>query len=676
MPIFLSNFFREPNPIFLKEARQSVRGWIVPVVLVLELLALTAMTGGWLCARYVFEMESVTVSPINILQLFDGLYWTGLVLTSWLAGWSLLTLAVKRQVDERESLQSGLIFLTRLTAGQFLRGLWLAGMAGAVLPLLATLPFWALYCWFGRVSLSAPAMCLGGQALVMGVLFGLMMIWFSAPLTGRQLHAWRRGAVFGCLVLGLGLAPSLMMFFYYLSSFPHGMWSFFDRLVAWFLPAAGGSLVLFYAIAWAQVTISVRPNSRAAGWSRSALQLLTMLVWVLIALPLVKFFYRETGLGIAVTAAAVALSLCFLSCWKIQRLGHPAQEGLWLTLCRFAGRCLAGRRKPQLPAEESFDPASGSVKMKLAFIERWPIFDGANPILIKEMRQMFRNLTVPVIVGLGFASCLLGLIRTGQGRFYFQPEYAILLAFLSMLWLFVIISNLTEHTREEAQAESRDLLFVTLLTPGQIVRGKWGVMVLAALAVLLAMLPHALLWCVVSRQWLWVLVGFAGFGLLAAVISLALLILALFPLSRTVFQFVMSVPMFLCFLSMAGLDSLAMLHSSVDLGLAGGGPSWWLRIAVFGGGGLLLVGIVTGGLYSLATVVAGRHRGTARWMVLVTLGALPVLLLAVAVVGLVKSYGFAELFPMTMLVVLAAWIPWRIWFSRTARRPRRLAEGG
>jgi hypothetical protein len=332
-----------------------------------------------------------------------------------------------------------------------------------------------------------------------------------------------------------------------------------------------------------------------------------------------------------------------------------------------AGRLLAGRGKPPAAGAEPFDPASGSVRMKLAFIERWPVFDEANPILIKEMRQMFRNLTVPVIVVLGFASGLFGLVRTGQGCFYFRQEYAILLTLLPLIWLFVVISNLTEHTREEAQSESRDLLFVTLLTPGQIVRGKWGVMVMAALAVLLAMLPHALLWGVVSQQWLWVLAGFGGLGLFAILASLALLILALFPLSRTVFQVVVVMPMFFCFLSMAGLNGMIMGSRPA---LFSGGRQGWLDVVVWVSCGLLLTGILASCLYILAVVMVRRRPGAARWLALLTLAALPVLLLVVSV-AVVASDGSPGTFLFSAaLAVLAVWLPWQLWF-----RPERPTGG-
>ncbi len=639
MLAFLANLIHEPNPVFLKEARHSVRGLALPVLLGLELLWLVVITAFWLHGNQMNEISEA--ASFRVQRMKDTFYWIGLALASWLAGWSMVTLAVKRQVAERESLQSGLVFLTRVTAGQFLRGLWLAGMSGGVLPLVVTLPFWMVYCWVGRVPLSVPATCLVGQVVVMGVLLALMMTSFSAQQMGAQAKAWRRGSVLGCLVLGLWLAPSLLTLFYSLPQLRALGFPLFANLMVWLPWAVVGLLVLFYGMSWAQLTICVMPNCRAARWSRRGLQIVVVLIWLAVGLPLIRMLNQEFGAGAMLPAVAVTIMLCLFSCWKIERLGHPAKESLWISFCRTAGRLLTGRR-PIEAMEVTEDAPASRTRTTMDFIERWPVFDSANPIFVKELRQMRHDLLVPVMLGVTFLSGFLGLIRTGDGCVYFNDGYQVVVFCLLALWLFIVISGLAGNSRGEAQSELRDLLFVTPLTAGQIVRGKWGAMGLAALAILLAMLPHALLGCGVQ-----ILALFFCLWMLSLLISLVLLVLALFPVSQTIFQ----------------LAGIGLVFSFFGFAQAIRHLSLWRAVLA----GLLTV-VMIGTLYQLAQVMARRRSGAARWLALLTLGALPVLLMVCTIMAAFNGAEDEAFFIFSSVLTLAIGLVWWVWL-RTSAHP-------
>jgi hypothetical protein len=398
-----------------------------------------------------------------------------------------------------------------------------------------------------------------------------------------------------------------------------------------------------------------------------------LVVLGVVGIPMCRDCWQDAGCCLALLLGSLLAMIGAFSCWKIQRLGHAAQDGLWVSLCRAAGRRLAHRQAPApitRPAlEKRPEPLAGGVWLKLDFIDRWPLFDAANPILVKDLRQGLRNLVLPVLALLAFASGFLGLIKTDAGRFYGQGEYGLTMVMLLACWLFIAISLLADRTREEAQADSRDLLFATPLTPEQIVNGKWGMLTLAVAVLLLATLPHALIWGVLTGQLSLALGVMVGLGCLSLLMSLALLLLGLFPVNRTVFQLAVLVPITIFPVFVVVLEKpVRKAMAAIEAGV----PWWWIAAGILLGA--LLLALLGDCLFQLAIIVARQRHDIARWLALLTLGQLPVLLLLISVMVADMTYGVAWFFLAALFSLLLIGQAWRAWNWRW--RKRRLAAGG
>jgi hypothetical protein len=637
------------NPVFLKEIRQTLHGFAVPAVMLVELLVLL----GWLLWKLVWPAD------LNELLTYRALLHPRLafvlavtlrlmlpLLVAGYAAWVILMTQIRRFTAERDALQADLVFLTALTPARFLWGQWLAGMALALLPMALALPFWLVVLWELPTSIDGVVVA-GVMLSSLGGMLAVVMLGVARGEGGSSL--WRQIASIGCWFFGVMMLPWLVGgWFFWLRAQQDSAKeaaAFVQRL-AWTGAAGWLALVAVGALGWALLVVSSVPNTRRAERVRLWLRRILAVGLILPAIPATWFAIVDRDV-LWLTALPTLLALWKAGSWKIRRLGHPAQEGLVLTLFFAVRRSLAAFRRTSAPDEGM----AGDVWLKLRFFDQWPIFDAANPVLVKELRQAIRNLLLPAIVVMAFLSGFLGLIKEDRtdAIFYRQMLFPLVLNWLLVGWAMGVVLMQADRCRKEAAGEENDLLFTTPLPPRWMVDGKWSLMAVSVALISLGMLPHQLASGLLVGNWRGlpdVLLIMVLIILLASQLSL---LLAMLPLPKMLFQ---GLGGFLL-LAMFVLCTISFVH---PLNLIS-----WL--------GLLLTGSVLAiCLHAMTVALAGWPRRAWR-PVAATMIGLSVLFLA-HLPFLIGSYHprmKTGVVAAVAVIGLATWIAWRRFIARRER---------
>jgi hypothetical protein len=635
------------NPVFLKEIRQTLHGWAVPLVLGLELLVLLA----WLMGKLLWpvdlnqllsaDQEWSNHKPAFLLAVAWRLM-LPLVVASY-AAWVILMTQIRRFTAERDAAQADLVFLTTLTPARFLWGQWLAGMSLALLPISLALPFWLVVLW--ELPTSIDGVVVAGVVLsALGGMLGVVMVGVARGAGGSSL--WRQIASIGCWFFGMLMLPWLMMgWFYWLVAQRESETSvaFFLRSLAWMGGLGWLGLVAVGVFAWALLVVSSVPNTRRAervrGWLKWALAA------GLLAPAGAAIWFAVKDLDFLwLTALPTLLVLWKAGTWKIQRLGHPTRDGLVVTLFWLVRRGLAACRRTAVAHED----ASGNVWLKLRFFDQWPLFADANPVLIKELRQAIRNLLLPAIIVMAGLSGFLGLIKEHRtdALFYRQLYFPMVLNWLLVGWAMGIVLMQADQCRKEAAGEENELLFTTPLSPRGLVNGKWALMAGSVLLISLGMLPQLLMPGLLAHNWR----GLPDAALILVLIMLLAsrlaLLLALLPLPKMLFQ------------GLGGLLLLGMFLLSTVAFMSSLDSASWLGL-------LLTSALLAASLHAMAVALAGWPRQAWRWVAATVISLLVLFLAHLPLmirdyplrvkVGVVATVAIGE---------LVAWMAWRHFVDR------------
>jgi hypothetical protein len=228
---------------------------------------------------------------------------------------------------------------------------------------------------------------------------------------------------------------------------------------------------------------------------------------------------------------------------------------------------------------------------------RLPVFGSswladANPVLVKEIRQMGRSRFPGIVLWLEIVmlvvAAVLGLAGVFSGQLMRGNESAVLLQILMIPALALLAIGLEQmnRTAKESDSAATDLLFVTTLTPDQIVLGKFG----AVLVPMSLILLPASLFLVVSA-WIGIISGMvAGFsclflfamGILLAALAVGL---ALIPAPATIKRYVFSPLLVVSGISLvlAAGQEICYYNSESGINLLNGGldmASWLLLLGL------------------------------------------------------------------------------------------------
>jgi hypothetical protein len=637
------------NPVFLKEIRQALRGPAVPLVLLGELAVLLV----WLLWKLAWPADlndlltrQVVTSYRPEFVLLVALRLMLPPLAGGYAAWVILMTQIRRFTAERDAQQADVVFLTALTPGRFLRGQWLAGMSLALLPVCLSLPFWLVILWELPTSIDG-VIAAGILMSGLGGMLAVVMLGAARGAGGSSL--WRQIASIGCWAFGILMLPGVMAgWFYWLESQQESAKAAaqFMQGLAWASGLGWLGLLAVGAFAWALLVVSSTPNTRRA--ERARLWLRRTLAVALFTPAAVSIWFAVKDKDVLwLTALPTLLALWKAGTWKIHRLGHPAQDGLVLAVFLLVRRRLAAWR----PGAAAAGDGAGDVWLKLRFFDHWPIFDDANPVFIKELRQAIRNLLLPAIIVLAFLSGFLGLIKEERTDliFYRHLFFPMVLNWLLAGWTMGVVLMQADRCRKEAAAEDNELLFTTPLSSRWLISGKWGLMAISVLLIALGMAPHLLLPGLLVGNWRGLPDALLVIVLTSLTASLFSLLLALLPLPKMLFQGIGGALL----LGMFFLCTVSFLYSFDPAGCLG----------------LLLLGaLLAACFHAMAVAVSGWPRqawrpasATLIGLSSLTLVCLPFLL------GSCHPRVKTGVAAVAAIVELAAWIAWRRFAGRRTK---------
>jgi hypothetical protein len=215
--------------------------------------------------------------------------------------------------------------------------------------------------------------------------------------------------------------------------------------------------------------------------------------------------------------------------WQDWRSDSPVRRMVPEWVLRTAGRISPLLTRPLRPP---------------AFLFIW-LADG-NPILVKELRQMGRSRFQAIVLWLEIAmlavAALCGLVEIFNGRSGLYGNDNEALPWIPMILTLALLAVSLEQmnrTASESDSTAADLLFITTLTPDQIILGKFGAALIPVTLMLLSAGPFLFVldW-ILSMPWILACLTFVFVIAMGVLLAAVAVVLAMMPVPLTVKRYV------------------------------------------------------------------------------------------------------------------------------------------
>ncbi len=234
------------NPVMVKELRQSVKGKIVPGLLMLFLLVLVCILGGVLLTYDIRTSRHYNAGSEVFLFFFGVLMFTCLGVIPASAGF--------RMNRERSDVEVDLLYVSTLKPGEIIRGKFWAAMAIILMIFATCMPFMALTYLLRGIDLPSIFVLLAGGLVVAGAFTLVVLLVSVLPMS----------KIFKTL-LGLSMIGGFLLFFSGVISISYellregigsqlGSWSRFWAPALTLTGGLGGLAGLCYVLAAACIT--------------------------------------------------------------------------------------------------------------------------------------------------------------------------------------------------------------------------------------------------------------------------------------------------------------------------------------------------------------------------------------------------------------------------------------